>query len=58
MAEGTLKTLVQALERVKAQIRARVEPRYYVVKNLFGYKKAPATMRRTTSMSCISALWQ
>ena len=40
MAEGTLKTLVQALERVKAQIRARVEHPYHVVKNLFGYKKA------------------
>jgi IS5 family transposase len=40
MAEGTLKTLTQALERVKAQIRARVEHPYHVVKNLFGYKKA------------------
>ena len=40
MAEGTLKTLVQALERVKAQIRARVEHPFHVVKNLFHYKKA------------------
>jgi IS5 family transposase len=40
MAEGTLKTLTQALERVKAQIRARVEHPFHVVKNLFHYKKA------------------
>ena len=39
MAEGTLKTLTQALERVKAQIRARVEHPFHVVKNLFHYKK-------------------
>jgi IS5 family transposase len=39
MAEGTLKTLTQALERVKAQIRARVEHPFHVVKNLFRYKK-------------------
>jgi IS5 family transposase len=41
MAEGTLKTLTQALERVKAQIRARVEHPFHVVKNLFHYKKVP-----------------
>jgi IS5 family transposase len=40
MAEGTLKTLTKALERVKAQIRARVEHPFHVVKNLFHYKKA------------------
>jgi IS5 family transposase len=40
MAEGSLKQLRQALERVKAQIRARVEHPFHVVKNLFGYKKA------------------
>jgi IS5 family transposase len=39
MAEGMLKTLTQALERVKAQIRARVEHPFHVVKNLFKYKK-------------------
>jgi len=39
MAEGTLKTLTKALERVKAQIRARVEHPFHVVKNLFHYKK-------------------
>jgi len=40
MAEGPLKTLTQALERVKAQLRARVEHPFHVVKNLFHYKKA------------------
>ena len=40
MAEGTVKTLTKVLERVKAQIRARVEHPFHVVKNLFHYKKA------------------
>jgi IS5 family transposase len=40
MAEGPLKQLVQALERAKAQIRARVEHPFHVVKNLFAHKKA------------------
>lgn len=39
MAEGAIKTLTKALERVKAQIRARVEHPFHVVKNLFHYKK-------------------
>lgn len=39
MAEGPVKTLTQALERVKGQIRARVEHPFHVVKNLFGHKK-------------------
>jgi IS5 family transposase len=39
MAEGTVKTLTRALERVKAQIRARVEHPFHLVKNLFGFKK-------------------
>jgi transposase, IS5 family len=39
MAEGTLKTLTVALERVKAQVRARVEHPFHVVKNLFRHKK-------------------
>jgi IS5 family transposase len=40
MAEGPLKQLTQALEKVKAQIRARVEHPFHVVKNLFNHKKA------------------
>lgn len=40
MPEGPLKEFTQALERVKAQIRARVEHPFHVVKNLFKHKKA------------------
>jgi IS5 family transposase len=39
MAEGPLKVLTQALEKVKAQVRARVEHPFHVVKNLFKHKK-------------------
>lgn len=39
MPEGLIKQLKQALERVKAQIRARVEHPFHIVKNLFGHKK-------------------
>jgi IS5 family transposase len=39
MPEGALKDLVIAVERTKAQIRARVEHPFHVVKNLFHYKK-------------------
>jgi IS5 family transposase len=39
MPAGPLKELVQAVERKKAQIRARVEHPFHIVKNLFHYKK-------------------
>ena len=39
MQEGPLKDLVVALERTKAQIRARVEHPFHVVKNLFRHRK-------------------
>ena len=39
MAQGKLKTLTQALERVKAQIRSKVEHPFHVVKNLFHYRR-------------------
>jgi len=39
MAEGPMKALTKALERVKAQVRARVEHPFHVVKNLFHYTK-------------------
>ena len=39
MAEGPLKTLTKVLERVKAQLRSRVEHPFHVLKNLFHYKK-------------------
>ena len=40
MPEGRYKELITALERAKAQVRARVEHPFHVVKNLFHYKKA------------------
>jgi IS5 family transposase len=39
MPEGLLKTLTQELEKLKAQIRAKVEHPFHVVKNLFGFRK-------------------
>jgi transposase, IS5 family len=39
MSEGPLKELTVLMERKKAQIRARVEHPYHVLKNLFHYKK-------------------
>ncbi|ASW04067.1 MULTISPECIES: IS5 family transposase [Burkholderiaceae] len=39
MTEGALKDLVIAAERTKAQIRARVEHPFHVVKNLFRHRK-------------------
>lgn len=39
MSEGKLKELTQARERVQAQIRARVEHPFHVVKNLFHFTK-------------------
>ena len=39
MSDGPLKELKQALEKVKAQVRARVEHPFHIVKNLFKHKK-------------------
>jgi IS5 family transposase len=40
MAEGPVKELLTAMERTKAQVRARVEHPFHVIKNLFAHKKA------------------
>lgn len=39
LAEGKLKELKQALEKAKAQVRARVEHPFHLIKNLFRYRK-------------------
>jgi IS5 family transposase len=39
MRDGALKDLLVAVERTKAQIRARVEHPFHVIKNLFGHRK-------------------
>jgi len=40
MAEGALKEATLALEKIKAQVRARVEHPFHVIKNLFRHRKA------------------
>jgi len=39
LADGWQKDLVQAYEKLKAQVRARVEHPFHIVKNIFRYKK-------------------
>jgi transposase, IS5 family len=39
MAEGLLKDLTVGLERAKAQVRARVEHPFHVLKNIFRHRK-------------------
>lgn len=39
MAEGPIKELWRQLEKVKAQVRAKVEHPFHVIKNLFGFRK-------------------
>ncbi len=39
MATGTLKELTQAYEKAKAQVRARVEHPFHIIKNLFKHRK-------------------
>lgn len=39
LAEGRIKELTVQLERLKAQVRARVEHPFHIIKNLFRYRK-------------------
>jgi IS5 family transposase len=39
LADGWQKNLAQAYEKLKAQVRARVEHPFHVIKNIFKYKK-------------------
>jgi IS5 family transposase len=39
LAEGALKELTQQLEKLKAQVRARVEHPFHIMKNLFRHRK-------------------
>ena len=39
LPEGRIKELTKELERRKAQVRAKVEHVFHVVKNLFGFRK-------------------
>jgi hypothetical protein len=40
LVDGWQKDLVQAYEKLKAQVRARVEHPFHIVKNIFKHKKA------------------
>jgi IS5 family transposase len=39
LPEGEIKELTQKLERMKAQVRAKVEHPFHVIKDLFGFRK-------------------
>jgi IS5 family transposase len=39
LPEGPIKELTQRLEKLKAQVRAKVEHPFHIVKNLFGFRK-------------------
>jgi IS5 family transposase len=39
MAEGRVKELTRMLEKAKAQVRARVEHPFHIIKNLFKHRK-------------------
>jgi IS5 family transposase len=39
MAEGRLKEITQLVEKLKAQVRARVEHPFHIIKNLFRHRK-------------------
>jgi transposase, IS5 family len=39
MTEGAIKELTQQLEKLKAQVRARVEHPFHIIKNLFRHRK-------------------
>ena len=39
LPEGEIKEVSQRIERLKAQVRAKVEHAFHVVKNLFGFRK-------------------
>ena len=54
MTEGWQKTMAQAYEKLKAQVRSRVEHPFHVVKNLFHYKKTryKGIKKTTVSSTC------
>ena len=39
LAEGLVKDLILQLEKARAQVRARVEPPFHIIKNLFKHRK-------------------
>ena len=58
MAEGMLKDLTQACERAKAQVRARVEHPFHIIKNLFRHRKVRyrGLLKNTAQLQTLFAL--
>lgn len=58
LAEGWQKALAQAYEKLKAQVRARVEHPFHVVKNIFYYKKTryKGLAKNTSQLKMLFAL--
>jgi transposase, IS5 family len=58
MAEAPLKDLITQVERAKAQIRARVEHPFHVVKNLFRHRKVQCKglVKDVTQLNTLFAL--
>jgi IS5 family transposase len=58
MTQGWQKTMVQAYEKLKAQVRAYVEHPFHVVKNIFKYKKAryKGLAKNTVQLNMLFAL--
>ena len=58
MAEGRLKELTQAYEKAKAQVRARVEHPFHIIKNLFKHRKTRyrGLLKNTAQLHTLFAL--
>lgn len=58
MAEGVLKELTVQIERLKAQVRARVEHPFHILKNLFKHRKTRyrGLAKNTAQLHCLFAL--
>lgn len=58
MPEGRLKELTQAYEKAKAQVRARVEHPFHIIKNLFKHRKTRyrGLLKNTAQLHTLFAL--
>ena len=58
MIEVALKDLIGRAERLKVEIRARVEHSFHVVKNLFGHRKVRYKGLKKNTAHCFCRSWQ
>lgn len=58
MADGRVKELTQAFEKAKAQVRARVEHPFHIIKNLFKHRKTRyrGLLKNTAQLQTLFAL--